>query len=189
MWRRAGRSGSERNRSGKEPLATRTPGDSPAVLQGVEFDLLATIGRVPLAARGPGECEAEGPAVALRPLGDDTGDKSAIMFRRHHHAPPRGTRDVEACIQVSRVKIVSTGNPYAHRSVSNGGSWLKRMAFRISAGVRRRARTARGATAARSASALVHGYSVATAWATGMVVAGALAAALLMNATRPPSYP
>jgi hypothetical protein len=116
------------------------------------------------------------------------------------------------------------------------------MAFRISAGVRRRARTARGATAARfstsccgasqarsrtwvafkasiiapplrlraarnaasatlafaavhspragdPASALVHGYSVATAWATGMLVAGALAAALLMNATRLPSYP
>jgi EmrB/QacA subfamily drug resistance transporter len=38
------------------------------------------------------------------------------------------------------------------------------------------------------AAALVHGYSTATAWATGMLVAGALAAALMMNATRPPSH-
>src|SRR6202049_4277375 len=36
--------------------------------------------------------------------------------------------------------------------------------------------------------ALVHGYSVATVWGTGILVAGALAAALLMNATRPPAY-
>ncbi len=38
------------------------------------------------------------------------------------------------------------------------------------------------------ATALVHGYSVATAWGTGMLVAGALAAALLMNASRPRSH-
>ena len=36
--------------------------------------------------------------------------------------------------------------------------------------------------------ALVYGYSVATAWGTGILVAGALAAALLMNASRPPAY-
>jgi EmrB/QacA subfamily drug resistance transporter len=36
--------------------------------------------------------------------------------------------------------------------------------------------------------ALVHGYSVATVWGTGILVAGALAAALLMNASRPPAY-
>jgi EmrB/QacA subfamily drug resistance transporter len=36
--------------------------------------------------------------------------------------------------------------------------------------------------------ALVHGYSVATAWGAGMLVAGALAAGLLMNATSPPSH-
>jgi hypothetical protein len=39
------------------------------------------------------------------------------------------------------------------------------------------------------AMALVHGYSVATTWGTGMLVAGALAAALLLNAKRPTSYP
>jgi EmrB/QacA subfamily drug resistance transporter len=39
-----------------------------------------------------------------------------------------------------------------------------------------------------AAAALVHGYSVATAWGTGMLLAGALAAALMMNATRPPSH-
>jgi EmrB/QacA subfamily drug resistance transporter len=38
------------------------------------------------------------------------------------------------------------------------------------------------------AAALVHGYSVATAWGTGILVTGALAAALLMNAARPPSH-
>lgn len=43
--------------------------------------------------------------------------------------------------------------------------------------------------AVNPATALVHGYSVATEWGTGMLVAGALAAALLMNASRPRSYP
>jgi predicted MFS family arabinose efflux permease len=38
------------------------------------------------------------------------------------------------------------------------------------------------------AAALVHGYSVATAWGAGILVAGALAAGLLMNAPRPLSH-
>lgn len=38
------------------------------------------------------------------------------------------------------------------------------------------------------AAALVHGYSVATAWGAAILVAGALAAGLLMNAPRPASH-
>ena len=42
--------------------------------------------------------------------------------------------------------------------------------------------------AVHSAAALVHGYSVATEWGTVMLVAGALAAALMMNAPAPRSH-
>lgn len=47
---------------------------------------------------------------------------------------------------------------------------------------------AHSSRAGSGAAALVHGYSVATAWGTGILVAGALAAALMMDAPRPPSH-
>src|SRR5574341_1192345 len=72
--------GSERHLLGEQAGARGTARKDPAELDRVEGDLLAGVALRERSARGPGELEAEGPAVAPSPLGHDVGDEAAVVF-------------------------------------------------------------------------------------------------------------
>src|SRR5579863_7780655 len=86
---------SEGDQRGEQAVPGRAPGEYPAEVEGVELEERSPIAGVPPSYRRPAKHEGEGLAVTVGPVGDDVGNKPAVVRSAHLHVSSRGARDIE----------------------------------------------------------------------------------------------